>query len=50
MKKKIYVIPANKYVELKAQHHLLEGSMPYGKTTTATSGNLSREDEDLWDE
>ena len=44
------MIPATEVVEIKIQHHVLEGSMPYGKTTTATSGNLSREDDDLWDE
>lgn len=50
MKKKIYIIPATEVVKVAIQQQVLAGSMPYGGTTNETSGNLSREDEDLWDE
>lgn len=50
MKKKIYMIPATEVIAVKIGQQVLAGSMPYGGTTNETSGNLSREDEDLWDE
>ena len=39
--KKTYQFPTMKVVRLQ-QPQLLSGSLGYGKTTTATSGNLSR--------
>ncbi len=50
MEKKKYMIPAIVAVEIKSKQQVLAGSMPYGGTTNATSGNLSREADDLWDE
>jgi len=50
MKKKIYMIPVTEVVEVEIQQQVLAGSMPYGESTEETSGNLSREDEDLWEE
>ena len=50
MEKKKYMIPATEVVEIKSKQQVLAGSMPYGGKTELTSGNLSREDEDLWDE
>lgn len=50
MEKKKYMIPAIVAVEVAMNQQVLAGSMTYGGTTNATSGNLSREDEDIWDE
>ncbi len=44
------MIPAIVAVKVAMKQQVLAGSMPYGGTTSAASGNLSREDEDLWDE
>ena len=48
MEKKIYIIPATEVVKVAIQQQVLAGSMPYGGTTNETSGNLSREADDLW--
>ncbi len=45
--KKIYQNPTIKIVRIATQR-LLADSLQYGRTTTETSGNLSRRGNNLW--
>ena len=47
--KKIYQNPTIKIVRIATQR-LLADSLQYGRSTTETSGNLSRRGGDIWDD